>query len=203
MVNKTYVYYADSKDINIDDFVGNLPQNRIEKLNKLSLIDDKKLSVGVYLLLEKALSKFNIKLNDFPLVYNEDGKPYLSNNNTFISLSHSGNFVAVAISDFEVGIDIQQIKDVNVLINKIAYNEADENYYKIRKNEHTSLEIWTIKEAYSKAKGLGLKLPLKQIKIDYKKMKVEDFSINLKTIKNYKLAVCEKFDDVVFEEMVL
>ena len=42
---------------------------------------------------------------NYKLRYNEYGKPYLESGGLFFNLSHSGEYVACAISDKEIGID--------------------------------------------------------------------------------------------------
>ncbi len=46
---------------------------------------------------------------DFDLYYN-NGKPFVVNEEIFISISHTGKDIVIAISEKEVGIDIEQIK---------------------------------------------------------------------------------------------
>lgn len=48
--------------------------------------------------------------SDHDLYYLEDGKPYLTDQK-YISITHSFNFSAVAISDAEIGIDIEKNRD--------------------------------------------------------------------------------------------
>lgn len=46
---------------------------------------------------------------DFDLIYNELGKPHLKDNK-HISISHSFDFAAIALSNKSIGIDIEQVK---------------------------------------------------------------------------------------------
>ncbi len=60
----------------------------------------------------KILAKKCLKLlynKDIDLNYN-NGKPYVSNEQIFISISHTGKDIVIAISEKEVGVDIEQIK---------------------------------------------------------------------------------------------
>ena len=92
------------------------------------------------------------------ILISEKGMPYLKNNVSFFSISHSDDFVAVMINkDQRVGIDIESVK------NKIETTSSKfitEDEMKILSN--TGLEIklqctvgWTIKEAMYKWYGLG------------------------------------------------
>lgn len=147
--------------------------------------------------------------DDFDLEYDASGKPELkskkqiTNNKTkHISISHSGEFSAIAISDKKIGIDLEKIK-VKVL--KIAPRFMDVSHL-----ENLSLEdklkkatvIWGVKEAIFKIKNeAGISFPdhifENQFKVIDKyfeaqlrfKNKNEDFSIVFDFVEDYAL-VC-------------
>lgn len=183
--NKIYVYYACAKYINIKKNIGFLPKNRQEKANILKSKKDKRLSIGVYLLLKKSLAIHNINIDDFEFSYNENGKPLLEGLPFEFSLSHSGNYVAVALSNAPVGIDIEKIRKVNQNVSKLVFNGDDEeNFKNSQNNVDEFFKIWTSKEAVIKMMG-GLKN--KNLKdINLKKIKY----IHSTKIKKYRLSVC-------------
>ena len=86
-----------------------------------------------------------------------DGKPYLTDLPLFFSLSHSGDFVACAIADFEIGLDIQCIRPVSIPLVHRFFSEAELS--RLQKSEHPdelfSL-FWSLRESYWKATGRGL-----------------------------------------------
>ena len=128
---------------------------------------------------EVAVTLLNIKKvfgKEALLLHNENGKPFLKNISTHISISHSENLLCIAYSDkFDVGIDIQFWK--NALIRtteKFLSNEEqkmlDVALPSIRlsfsqkmldvKDKNTLLKSWTTKEAAYKIlniKNLSLK----------------------------------------------
>lgn len=56
-------------------------------------------------------NKSNLKNSQLSFYKNKFGKPYIrGNNNLFFNVSHSKSWVCVAISDKEIGIDIEEIK---------------------------------------------------------------------------------------------
>ncbi len=86
-----------------------------------------------------------------------------------ISLSHSGNYVAVAIDRLAVGIDIEQIRPCNDSLIKRFFTEAEKRYIGIHSGtngeasgsesrDRSFTEIWTLKESFMKAVGMGLSL---------------------------------------------
>jgi len=81
----------------------------------------------------------------------KNGKPFLKDSKYHISLSHSGDFVAAAISKREIGIDIQNISEKVGKIKKKFLSpdelqKCDDNLVKMNK-------YWTAKEALYKAYG--------------------------------------------------
>jgi 4'-phosphopantetheinyl transferase EntD len=82
------------------------------------------------------------------LNYNSLGNPFFENNYK-ISISHSGVYVAVIISDTDVGIDIETIND-RILKIKSKFLETELNY-PLELNTETSLVYWNIKESVFKA----------------------------------------------------
>lgn len=97
---------------------------------------------------------------------NKYGKPFLSGYNVQFNLSHSGTFALLAVSAVhKVGIDVEQVRpDVEI-------DDLGRRYFS--QSEHAELmglhheqrtaaffRYWTLKEAYIKAHGLGLSLPL-------------------------------------------
>lgn len=61
-----------------------------------------------YYLLDKILEMYDI--NDRKIVI-DNNKPILINSEKFFSISHSHNYIAISISDFNCGLDIEFIKD--------------------------------------------------------------------------------------------
>lgn len=100
-------------------------------LNKIS--DDKK---------RKAISK------------SELGKPYRKNCNKHISISHSKTFVAVIISDYKVGIDIQVEEEKITRIAHKFINKGENARIPKKKKEDYYHVFWGAKESMYKAYGL-------------------------------------------------
>ena len=132
------------------------------------------------------------------LNYNSLGNPFFENNYK-ISISHSGVYVAVIISDTDVGIDIETIND-RVLKIKSKYLETELNY-PLELNTQTSLIYWNIKESVFKAvdkPGIDFKKNILVPPLDMKKNvvrswyvdddKIYSFDTRFKISKKYTLA---------------
>lgn len=80
--------------------------------------------------------------------YDNTGAPYIDNE-SFISLSHSGKWVALAVSPFHIALDIEMIdaKAVRVSIRFIA--EAEKKWFDDTSERDMSL-LWSFKEVLYK-----------------------------------------------------
>lgn len=100
---------------------------------------------------------------ELKLLYNEHGKPYLRNNKYYFNLSHSGGYVVLALSDTEVGIDIERLREKRTNVAKRFF--CKEEYENILSSDKKFLEYWTMKEAFVKCCGSGLDIPLNSFRI--------------------------------------
>lgn len=92
----------------------------------------------------------SIRLENLP-----SGKPvaFVDDKEVFVSVSHSGDFVACALSDTPVGIDLEAKREIKPDFLKRALNAEELEYVK---TSDDFLKIWTAKEAYLKLTGEGL-----------------------------------------------
>ena len=122
--------------------------SKFEKNNK-DFIKNKLLSYSY-------LEKYNKEINLSKIYTNKYGKPYYDDN-FFFNISHSKNYICIAISNSEVGIDIEEKRKVETDISKRILSKDE----KIIKND--ILINWVIKETYSKYIGLGMHLDFRNI----------------------------------------
>ena len=90
-------------------------------------------------------------IEDNEVKYDKVGRPIFSQNK-ILSISHSGNYAAVIISDQSVGIDIEKINGKAYKI-KQKFLHIELNYPQ-ELNNQTSLVYWNIKESIYKAVGI-------------------------------------------------
>lgn len=91
----------------------------------------------------------------------EKGKPFAMNLPVHFNISHSNGLVVCAVSNNEIGIDIEKIRTVNPRTAK-KFACPDELEY-IGTHENGFFEIWTLKEAYFKCIGSGLGSDIKNV----------------------------------------
>ncbi|WP_458455418.1 4'-phosphopantetheinyl transferase family protein [Methanobrevibacter sp.] len=175
-------------------------KNRQEKIDFYRFEKDKKLSAGAYLLLKKLLSEENITDPSFKT--GKYGKSYISNHeNIYFNLSHSGKVVLCAISDMEVGVDVEYIDheiDLNIAQNYF-YNREYENIMNAENRPDEFFKYWVLKESYMKYTGFGMNLKLDSFEIVIEdKIRLrkdnENLKFNLFNVKNYKIGTASHYD---------
>ena len=110
------------------------------------------------------------------IIERKNGKPFIKNSPLYISISHSGNFVAAAFSQAEIGIDIEVMREINLNVAKKFCTNNDLEFLNSQENKTEAFfKIWTAKEAYLKITGEGIK---DMKKISYKELKPLHFFEN-------------------------
>ena len=138
------------------------PQRR-EKIARLRAEGAQRFSLGAALLLDRLLADAGLApAGDF--AFGAQGKPYLPDRpGVHFSLSHSGDYVLCALSDSELGCDVETPRRCDLaLASRFFHAEEAAWLFSLPQAEQKAafLRLWTLKESYIKALGLGLALPL-------------------------------------------
>ncbi|MBE5757183.1 MAG: hypothetical protein E7342_05205 [Clostridiales bacterium] len=122
---------------------------------------------------------YNLQITDKDLKKTEFGKLYIENNPIYFNISHSQNVVAIAISNENVGVDVEVIKDKKFSnINKNVFgNEI------LKKEDFFAL--WTKAESFVKYNANSILLSLKHIIIKEDKIYYDNLlqNVNITTKK--------------------
>ena len=135
-------------------------EERRKKIDRYKHPEDKRRSVFAYTLMLDMLSEFTGKdtsLFEFEIC--ENGKPCLKNFPAHFNISHSGNFVACAVSSEPVGIDIEIPRTPQGKLLSRICTEDETKYIMQGEGEDSDrrfIALWTAKEAYLKYTGKGL-----------------------------------------------
>lgn len=171
-------------------------QKRREKIDRCQNEIEKRRQIVTGALLEKVLFSFGIRDSQF--VYLGADKPYLKGHkNFFFNISHSKDYVVMAVSGQDIGCDIQERK-------KIKENVFD-RITSVREREYLSSMafdltfVWAVKESYSKYLGEGLAKSFRDISFVknsddyyavYDKGKLSAYGKRINLLKDYELFVC-------------
>lgn len=131
----------------------------------------------------------------YTLSYGEKSKPYIKNDNSFyFNISHSGEYVCLGVSDTEIGVDIEKHNKARTRLAKRFFSKREQSY--CEDNTSRFFDIWTQKEAFIKAVGIGLSYGLNTFCIfDVQK----GYEIrNIAAPEGYSLSVCKagKINDI-------
>ncbi len=151
--------------------------------------------------LDDAFSAHGFRERDAELIYGQYGKPYVKDKSIFFNLSHSGEYAVCAVSDREVGIDIQEMGALKMKVARRYFTENECKYILSQPDSDKAADmfyrLWSLKESFVKAVGLGINLPFKSFEIiPEKKVMVlhtfneKKYKFTERDIDNYKLAVC-------------
>jgi phosphopantetheinyl transferase len=92
------------------------------------------------------------------LAHDDQGRPTLEGSGTCISMASSAGLLAVALTGFPIGIDIERLADVDPL--PLAVLHPDEvAWLGPAPTSLQFLSLWTAKEAFVKLKGRGFRIP--------------------------------------------
>jgi len=105
------------------------------------------------------------------IVLGENKKPELAQKSNempwHFNISHSGDFVVCALANAQIGIDIEMISPtvdyLSIAHAHFSENEASWVASKPVGINERFIALWTIKEAYLKALGIGLAIPISRV----------------------------------------
>jgi len=160
-----FALFADIREMSLEQlsaFEKYLSADRLEKVKKYKSEENYRNGICADLLLRSALCKHygfdnrKLEFSSSPL-----GKPFLLNNDIQFSLSHSKNLISCIVGGKFSGTDVEFVNrniDVSRLIRRFHPNEASFILNIKDPNEQKNLffRLWTLKEAYLKAKGIGI-----------------------------------------------
>ena len=166
MDNKTVIYYADVSPLEDGELYGALysaaPRHRREKTDRLVRPDARRLSLGAWSLFSAALEKRGVT-REFEIAYGDMGKPYLKDiPDLHFNLSHSGSVAMCALSDVEIGCDVELIASPRPRVAERFFSPEEREYLaSVAKGEtaRAFYKIWTLKESFLKAIGKGFSVP--------------------------------------------
>lgn len=136
---------------------------RAEQICSFHSPDDRRRSLAVSLLLRLALSQEGVSLENVCMGKGAQGKPFLEESKVCFNLSHSGEWAVCAVSDQEVGVDVESLCRFEQHGNRMqgivrrCLNEKERMHWENSKNQGEELvRIWTRKESFVKMTGEGL-----------------------------------------------
>ena len=141
-----------------------LPDWRRRKCEAFRFDADRRRSAAAWLLLRQMLSETGLDADSLPVTENAFGKPaFDSATGVRFSLSHGGERVMAAVSDAEVGCDVERIVPIDDGMLRASLAEAERTHLAALSGEardRAFIRLWVRKESYAKAVGRGLDIDL-------------------------------------------
>jgi 4'-phosphopantetheinyl transferase len=189
-----------------DRLMSYVSSEKRERINRFYRYEDaQRTLIGDILIRYSLCRRLGIKNSDLIFKVNEYGKPFLSNDeDTQYNISHSGEWVVCSIDNFPLGIDIEQIKPIDMTIAERFFSKEEVKSLKEKSSVERAVyfyDLWTLKESYIKAVGKGLSLPLNSFTISVNEGNItvcsiygsDDYYFRQYHIdENYRMAVCSR-----------
>lgn len=195
------LHYVSIKDLTPKD-IASLSVHRRRQAESYRCENDKKLSLAAGVALDKALQEYGLREKDAVMSYERFGKPYLKDYpNIKFSISHSGEIAVVAISDVDVGCDIERTGRYKEEVVERCFSKEEQDFiFSQTDKDAVFTKIWVAKESFVKALGLGLSVKLNSFSVIIKGDQVSlsqnidprVWTIKEESLDGYFLAVCEE-----------
>ena len=140
----------------LDTYFEKLGKERIEHILKNHKAEDRARALGAALLLLFALQKEGVLIDTLPdFSYTGKGKPYIKEfKRLHFNLSHTKNMITCVISDKEVGVDIEHIREIKAATVNRVFSDNEKKIAEFEPEGY--VRLWTMKEACAKLIGTGL-----------------------------------------------
>jgi 4'-phosphopantetheinyl transferase len=166
-----HIYYTcSSYQLNnpvFEFYLQQLPHRFQENILKYRKWQDRQRGLFGKLLLKHALASLELtKYSLHNLRITALDRPYFDDSIDF-NISHSGNFIICAINtDGRIGVDVEEVKDVPLQDFLDNFSENEWCHILNSSNKlYSFYNYWTKKEAFLKAIGMGLNVPLNKIEV--------------------------------------
>lgn len=145
------------------DLLPTLPEDRQQQVLSCRHEEDLARTAGAGWLLQYALERSGIPASAQHFRKNQFGKPFLSDRpEVHFSLSHSGSWAVCAVSDHPVGVDAELPRCTMAMARRHFHPEELAQLDALSPHDQADAlnRLWTAKEAFLKALGCGLVIPL-------------------------------------------
>ena len=183
---------------------------RKKKIDRYRFLRDRMQSLAAEGLLLFARKEAGLPASAFAYAYGKNGKPYFADAPELcFNLSHSGNFVMLAVSDAPIGCDIERIRTADDRVARhIMTPEEFAAFCACEESERDAhfTGLWTAKESYLKACGEGILTDPAAIFIEagpvpriFRSGERMPFALRTGAIPGYCYAVCRAGELPAFE----
>lgn len=144
-----------------------------------------------YELLFKGMKKL-FGITSGTLEMGEHGKPFFAEYPYIkFNISHCSGLAVCGISESEIGVDAELIRNYNSKVMRRIFSESEQDYILYSQNpERDFFRFWTLKECFGKAIGTGIFSDLKNYSFEIS----DDIG---------KAPLCNKIENKIFTQKIL
>ncbi|MCP1187364.1 4'-phosphopantetheinyl transferase superfamily protein [Paenibacillus sp. 1781tsa1] len=149
-----------------DHFLSQVSAERRAQASRFVRQADAYRSVLGEILTRVTLSKLTgLRSHELSFTRNSYGKPSLSHHSDVpFNVSHSGDWIALISGGAdELGVDVEKIAPIDMQIAERFFSPTESQFLAavpVDRRLETFYRLWTLKESYIKAVGMGLSIPL-------------------------------------------
>ncbi|WP_243556255.1 4'-phosphopantetheinyl transferase family protein [Priestia megaterium] len=187
-----------------NEMAASIDKNILKEISAIKIKQERDRRIASSYFLKILLrDKLNIPIESILIVENQYGKKKCKNSlNVHFNISHSGKWVVIAFSEYEVGVDIEEMLGIefNEVIPFFTYEEQ-EYLNSLKEDKKLGFyRMWTAKESYMKYTGLGFNLDLNSFSVPLQEngeVKSKDCTTDKRPLissflldENYYISVC-------------
>jgi 4'-phosphopantetheinyl transferase len=161
-------------DRSVDDLMAVLSEDELRRAERFRVEAARRRFVTARVMLRRLLGRrLGLAPAGLIVTIGPRGKPELESLPAapHFNLAHSGDLAVVAIASQEVGVDVEELRPVPRAGRLAArfFSESERRWLSAlpaARRDRSFLDLWTCKEAYLKAAGTGIQLPVSRVEVD-------------------------------------
>lgn len=204
-MSEIYIFNLDGADAwTLERFSPYISQEKLERIQRYRFLQDKLRSLFGEILIKYLIgTRFGLRPGEIRIAAGEQGKPYLPDfEGLFFNISHAKKWVVCSMGANEQGIDVEYMSEDLPSIEKRIFTPLERREYSTldeAQRRHYLYRAWTLKESFSKYRGVGLEIPFSDIefvgdgsnmRITYQGTTAEARHIIIDN--DYSLSLCEE-----------
>jgi 4'-phosphopantetheinyl transferase len=205
MIDLWYLDTINVREIHTERILKSLPVEVTNEVIRFRNHEDRRLKLFSRLIVKKYHEDLKSKFLWSNREISGGGKPFYPGGKKF-NISHSGSIVAVAFSDNEIGLDIEKCADFDTTAVLEYFHAEEKKFIADSTNPGDAFfTVWTRKEAYLKAKGIGIVEGLNHENCLESSIGLEEkwFLTSLSIVEDYKIALCSQIPNSQINQLKL
>ncbi len=174
-LHSLHIYYGFIKDFDFNILADLLTADEKKRAHQFKVQNDQHLHIASRVFLRRLLAAYlNMEASQVQFEYGINGKPFAQGEHDVqFNVAHSNEvFLLGFVKKDAIGIDIEHLsrpidtKKISAFLFSENELEKFQNADQTLRHEQF-INCWTRKEAFVKAKGVGLSFPLKQLEVSF------------------------------------